>query len=278
MRKSLLNLILMGLFATQLNAEHQKIEIMITNPRTVGNAFEKSMMARGDHKVFHEPWATPSLLNQPNTILSQELVEAKTYEGIKALIYRYAAEKPVFVKDIMAWTQNILTDEELMKDPQVVFSILLRNPAHSIESFFLKMMAIGSPEQAVQATKAFFRYDQLVELSEKHYALRMTWPIMIQAEELCADPQSTMHYYCLQADIPFIAEALSWQAGMPEEWKHREQYNFDTEACASTGFYIPKRDSIEGNFTQMPAEYVSALEEIYQAQKPFYEKLKTFTQ
>ena len=47
---------LIGLSCSKINAEEHKIQIMMTVPRTVSTAFERSMMARGDHKVFHEPW------------------------------------------------------------------------------------------------------------------------------------------------------------------------------------------------------------------------------
>jgi hypothetical protein len=42
------------MFSGLLNAGHHKIQMMLTVPRTVSTAFEKSMMARGDHKVFSQ--------------------------------------------------------------------------------------------------------------------------------------------------------------------------------------------------------------------------------
>ena len=60
-----------------LEAQAHKIEIMMTVPRTVSTAFERSMMARGDHKVFHEPWNSEYVYRkQLGTTPALEIAEA----------------------------------------------------------------------------------------------------------------------------------------------------------------------------------------------------------
>lgn len=79
-----------SLMAPQLAAEGHKIQITMTVPRTVSTAFERSIMARGDHKVFHEPWNSEYIYrNQLGDAPSAEIIEAGSYEGIKALLYHY---------------------------------------------------------------------------------------------------------------------------------------------------------------------------------------------
>lgn len=268
-------ILVLGLFTFPIQAESHKIQILMTVPRTVSTAFEKSMRARGDHKVFHEPWDT-AYLYQKNLLLhapSQELIDARDYEGVKALFYRYAEKQPVFVKDmIWAIRDDILQDRTLFDDPNVVLTILIRNPALSIESFFLKMAEKVPMEKAVEYTRWVICYDALYSLAENYSIARGEWPMIVEAENLCANPRATMEEFCQRAGIVYKPEALVWERGSPEDWRHLDRWH--TDAAESMEFFIPKRHTEERRFPSVPEEYVSALEAIYQEQKPFYEKLK----
>lgn len=262
------------LLTTSLHAGENKIQIMMTVPRTVSTAFEKSMMARGDHKVFHEPWSSMYIYNlgYNNQGPPQEVMEARTYEGIKELVYQYAEKKPVFIKDmIWAIERDILEDESLLADPNVIFTILIRDPLLSIESFFLKISERLPVDHAVSITRRVFRYDALVALAHTYHAQKGVWPIVIEAEDVCAKPEATMQMFCKQAGIAYKEEALEWQTGLPEEWMHTAKWHLD--AAASKGFFIPTR-KVGVHFSQVPEEVRMSLETLYQEQKPFYEELK----
>lgn len=263
-----------------LHADHHKIEIMLTVPRTVSTAFERSIMARGDHKVFHEPWGGCYLYYRgmnPSPPLP-ELLEAKNYDGIKSLFYSYAKEKPVFAKD-MVWLMcdELINDKAFLSDPDVSITILIRNPAQSIESFYLKLKEYEhiNNEFAVQYSYLIFRYDQLLQIAEKYHELRGVWPLIIEAEELCAHPKEIMTTYCQYAGIDFKEEALSWEQKMPEEWVQVARWA--TDAAKSEGFFVPKRGSEKARFSSLPEECIPALEQLYQAQLPVYEKLKALS-
>ena len=45
-----------------LFAESHQILVMLTNPRSVSSAFEKSMISRGDFKIVDEPWVASHML------------------------------------------------------------------------------------------------------------------------------------------------------------------------------------------------------------------------
>jgi hypothetical protein len=246
---------------------------MMTVPRTVSTAFERSMMARGDHKVFHEPWNSEYIYrNHLGSAPSEELIQAGGYEGVKELFYKYAEQKHVYVKD-MIWViqEELLNDEALLSDPNVVLTILIRNPSLSIESFFLKISKGADLDQATEITRWVFRYDALVRLAEKYHKIRGEWPLIVEAEELCTIPASVMQNYCQKAAIPFLPEALVWEKTMPEEWEHTKRLHED--AAESKGFFIPSREA-KIRFSAIPSQCVSALEAIYQEQKPYYEQLK----
>lgn len=256
-----------------LSASHHKIQMMLTVPRTVSTAFEKSMMARGDHKVFHEPYDTSYFYHQGHhEILSQlppqELIEAKNYAEVKALIYRHAEERPIYFKD-MIWCveKEILSDDALFADPDVIVTILIRDPARSIESWYEELTAVG-----ILNEPDVFRYDALVKFAEKYKQVRGVWPIIIEAEDLCKEPAVTMQAFCTQAGISYIPEALSWKEGMPEEWKPLS--NWHRDAANSNGFHELKRDGEEPSFSKIPASYVPKLKAICEKQMPFYEALR----
>ncbi len=263
-----------SLLVTRAYSEAHKIEIMMTVPRTISTAFERSMMAREDHKVFHEPWNSEYVYrNHLGSAPSEELIQAGSYMGIKALLYKYAEEKPVYVKD-MVWAiqDELISDVDLLSDPNVVLSLLIRDPARSIESFFLKII-LGSPtlEEAVEITRWVFRFDALLVLAEKYREIRGEWPILVEAEELCATPDAILRNYCQRAGIQYLPEALVWEKKMAAEWEHTKHWHED--AAESRGFFIPAREA-KTRFSSVPAQCVTDLEAIYQAQKPYYEQLQ----
>ncbi len=278
MLRMTLSLIVLAL-TQYLGAENHKIQIMLTNPRTVSTAFEKSMMARGDHKVFHEPWVSSYMYHAGDIdvfsqLPPQELIEAKNYEEVKALIYRYAKQKPVFLKD-MIWCmgEKILSDDELLANPHVILTFLIREPALSIESFFLKGLQRMPLDKILEFTRDVFRHEDLVRIAKKYREIRGEWPVIVEAEDICSRPHSAMKAFCQQVGIAYIPQALSWEEGMPEEWKHLASWHLD--AADSKGFFVPKRDELKSRFSMVPKEYVSILEEIYQEQKPFYDALQS---
>jgi len=260
-----------------LSADHHKIQMMLTVPRTVSTAFEKSMMARKDHKIFHEPFDTSYFCHQGHYEIlqqqpSQELIEAKNYSEVKALIYRHAEQRPVFFKDMIWCIENeILNDDALIADPDVIVSILIRNPACSIESWYEEIADAGIKDEP-----DVFRYDALVEFAEKYKQARGEWPIIIEAEDLCSDPEAAMKFFCKKAGIQYMPEMLSWEEGMPEEWKPLA--NWHIGAAISTSFHVLKRDREAPIFSKIPVSYVSKLRAICQQQTPYYEALRKMKQ
>lgn len=256
-----------------LSAEHHKIQMMLTVPRTVSTAFERSMMARGDHQVFHEPFDTSYFYHKGHhevlkDLPPQELIEAKNYAEVKALIYRHAEQKPVYFKDMIWCVENeVLNDEALFADRDVVVTILIRNPARAIESWYEELTAAG-----ILNEPDVFRYDALVQFAEKYREVRGEWPIIIESEELCANPEATMQAFCKQAGIRYLPESLTWKEGMPEEWKPLA--NWHRDAASSSHFHVLKRDGEKPTFSKIPASYLSKLEAICAKQTPFYETLR----
>lgn len=236
------------------------------------------MISRGDHKIFHEPWVTSYMYrNGMRDIFSRtpsrEIIDTKNYQDVKALIYSYAVHQPVFLKD-MIWCmgEEFLNDEALLSDPSVFLTFLIRDPAISIQSWFLKGEEKMSFERTLEIIHSLFRYDYLVRIAEKYREIRGVWPIIIEAEDLCSHPQATIKAFCERACLPFLPEALFWEKGMPEEWEHLRIWHLD--AANSSHFFVPTHDEIKGYFSLTSPEFIPSLEAIEKKQRPFYDKLR----
>lgn len=266
-------LICLFLFAMSQAWGHP-IRVMMTVPRTMSTAIERSIMERGDHKVFHEPWNTEYVhrMGYLDHTPDQEIVECGSYEGIKRMFYRYAEQKPVFVKD-MIWgiQEEIAEDRDFLSDPRLIMTLLIRDPVLSIESFFHKIAEKVPFEKALELTREVMRYDALLKLAKKYHEYRGHWPLVIEAEELCARPIEIMQDFCERVGMPFMPEALTWEKGMPPEWKPHERWHL--VAAESEGFVLSKGEA-KRPFSSVPEKAVPILEAIYQEQKTFYEELK----
>lgn len=267
---------------TRLQATEQKILLLLTNPRTVSTAFELSIKARGDFTMLHEPWNCSYLYHHGGRDVfshmpSQEVIEANGYEEVKALVLRHAEEGPLFVKD-MIWSMGdeIANDDQLLSDPRLVLAFLIREPALSIESYFVKGRESMPVERVLQLCTSVIRYDGLYKIAEKYHKLCGKWPIIVESEEVCRDPKQAFTAFCQQAGIAYLDKALCWQTGLPTEWNQFEAWHKD--AAVSTGFFVPKRHELEKRFSLIPEEYVPLLEEAYQKQLPYYLALKSLKQ
>jgi len=199
-----------------LTINAHKIQVLLTHPRTVSSAFEKAMLARADHKIFHEPWVSSYLYHNGDAWIfsqppSQEIMQARNYQEVKQLIYSYADKQPVFIKD-MIWSmkEELLNDDTFLSDPNVVITFLIREPALSIESYFLKGEELMSLKETVGCIKDMYCYETMWDIAKKYYQIRGEWPLIVEAEELCADPENVLKGYCDRAGIEYLPEMLVW--------------------------------------------------------------------
>ena len=56
---------------------------------------------------------------------------------------------------------------------------------------------------------------------------------MIDAADLAADPAGTLRAYCRALELPFIPEALEWDAELPKAW--RDVSGWHSDLAGSTG-------------------------------------------
>ncbi|HEX6311546.1 MAG TPA: sulfotransferase family protein [Acidimicrobiia bacterium] len=201
------------------------ILVLWATPRTVSTAFERMMIERGDHTVFDEPYSRHYYFGREKR--SRRFADMLPFSGPDDILDRLeaAAERaPVFVKD-MAYHVDALARPELMV--RFVNTFLVRDPAAAIPSLAARWPDFTDEEAG---------YDALAHLVAVVDDLGHD-VVIVDADDLCRDPPGIVRAYCERVGIPFVAEALHWEAGMRPEWElWRDWYE---AAAASTGFGPP---------------------------------------
>ncbi len=85
---------------------------------------------------------------------------------------------------------------------------------------------------------------------------------MLMLEDLVENPYGVVKGYCERVGIPFMPEALTWEAVLKPEWKHWEVWHLDV--AKSTGF-IKDMEAYDISVHDVPR-----LSEMYELCMPHY--------
>jgi hypothetical protein len=285
----------MCLFGFSLYAEENPVVYLISTPRSLSTVFTRMMLGRGDFSVFSEPseWAYALTLEYQWSGMRTEEVEwekdivfrtdgPRTFEEVKQRIFKEAKKKPVFVKEMsFAVLEFLLNDLKFVKNPQVHFVFLIRNPHHSVISFYNKLDSITKTWKNEVGYEAEHRLFQHIKKHARHK------PLIIQAEDLYFHSEEVIEKLCRKLKIPHLQESLSWnmisETFNGDEWhevKHPMiMHVWHDEAFKSTGFHIPAKYEEDDQGNPTFAEIIdsndrSICREVYQFNKQFYDKLR----
>jgi hypothetical protein len=225
-------------------------------PRSVSTGFERMMMARGDFKVFHEPYSYFFYAKEQAAAAVGMHVDPDhplDFGAITDMIRAAAEAEPVFFKD-MAYHAYRRSDKGFLS--QFVNTFIIRDPALTLPSHYKLNPEFTLEESGYIEMYKFFKMEQ--EITGKV-------PAIVDAEDLIEDPFGVVEGYCEVAGIPFKPEALNWEQEFPPEWKSWEEWHLD--AGKSTGF---QKDMETFDFT---VRDVPRLSEMYDLVWPFYEVL-----
>lgn len=196
-----------------------------THPRSISTAFERVMMERGDFNVLHEPFSYLYYVHKQGSAITQEYTASNhpaTYPEIKAYILAAAESAPVFFKDMCAHCyEDLINDDEFLS--KLVNTFLIREPGKAIPSFYAMNPDVRQDE---------IGYEQLVKVFQKSFELNGKPPV-IDADDLEDNPAGMIKTYCEVLNIPFISEALSWDAGHKKKWDIWKKWHAD--AAKSSG-------------------------------------------
>lgn len=261
------------------------IVICITNPRSLSTAFLRMMESYG-FSVFNEP--SIGLFNEQ----WRDVVDFKSYQEIYDCMIQESLTKPVFVKEMsFSFELFLKSNPELLQNQEIYFVFLVRNPHHSIISFYRKYvledLKVDKDNLINQETtfsllcgfvSTYCLFDMMLKSSIRK-------PLLIQAEDLYANPELALRIFCDYVSIPFKKEALSWKPlenFTGSEWHkpsdHVTYHHWHSDALESSSITKPRTylTDQDGNptFEEISLnEHKTILQSIYSEHKKAYDNI-----
>jgi len=199
-----------------------RVTMLWTVPRSVSTSFERMMSARGDHVVLDEPFSRSYYFgpDRRSARYTDSLPDSSA-EEVLAAIEEAARQRPVFVKD-MAYQAAPLLGPDLLERFRNCF--LVRDPAATLRSLARRWPDFSDEESGWE------RLDEAVGIVDSLGQPR----VVLDADLLCADPAAVVEEWCRRMDLPYLEEALTWEAGMRPEWDLWDDWH--ASSARSTGF------------------------------------------
>jgi len=230
-------------------------------PRSTSTAFEWMMRQRGDLDCLHEPFGEAWYQGEAplwhrykaGEVTTPGLTLTTVWQDIQAR----ANIGPVFTKDFPHYINHLWTPEFLSN---FTHSFLIRNPSKTITSTYKQWPdfhegEIGFPEQ-----RALF--DLVTALNDG------TPPPVIDSDDLLEKPYEMVEAYCDAVEIPFIADALTWEpGGDPAKHSWWDGGSFHQNLANSTGLKPQKSKHIE------ISDATERVRQVYRRMVPHYEHL-----
>ncbi len=194
-------------------------------PRAASTAFERMVIERGDHHVLDEPFSEHYYFG-PRKV-SDRFDEVRPDADPDAILDRVEAAArrgPLFLKD-MAYHVAALASPAFAA--RFVNTFLIRDPARSLPSLARMWPDFTDEEAGFEALAALVRHAEAAGQD----------PVVVDSDDLCRDPAGMVAAWCHRVGLPFVAEALSWEAGMRPEWVLWPDWYGATSR--STGFVAP---------------------------------------
>ncbi len=237
-----------------------KIVALWAIPRSTSTAFEWMMRQRGDMDCLHEPfgeaWYQGEAPYWPRFKEGEKTTPGLTIESVWEDIQIRAEKGPVFLKDFPHYINHMWTPEFLA---HFSHAFLIRDPAKTITSMYDKWPDFDEAEVGFPEQRALF--DLL-------WALNGTVPAVIDSDDLLEAPEEMTEAFCEAVGIPFLKEALTWEAGGdPSAHSWWDGGSFHANLAKSTGLVRQTRKYVD--LEDAPFR----VQRVHKRMKPHYEHL-----
>lgn len=220
-------------------------------PRSRSTAFERVFVERDDFAVIHEPFSATyyrSVERRSDEFLDGPPDPDATAAAVLADVLE-PREQRTFVKD-MAYHATAFMDAKFVG--RFVNTFLIRHPREALASLHARHPEFTFEEAGYEQLARC--YDLVATVAEA--------PPVVDAADLMRDAHGTMRAYCDVLDIPFVADALTWE---PRDVDHFSSWDeWHDHAQHSTGF---------GQVEADPAPLSPELDAVYAHCLPLYERL-----
>jgi hypothetical protein len=178
------------------------------------------MVERGDMVVVHEPFCDLAGLGETDVNGHPFLSPS----ALLAWLCDQTRDVNVFLKDTPDERhRELFADRRFLAKARHAF--LIRRPEEIAASFYAveRDMSVASIGLEVLYTLYLTVCD-----AGGHR------PVVIDSDDLVAQPDATMAAYCAAVGVPFLPAALTWEPGERPEWRRSARWHVDVSA--SSGF------------------------------------------
>ena len=244
--------------------------LLWSSPRSLSTAFERSIRELKCVKVFNEPHLRPYYYGPERNRHSthhpdeSELDDSATFEAVDSKVLSdFDGYEAVFIKDLAFYIEGRY--ENYVKGSFTKFrhTFLIRHPLKSIPSLLRasKKCGLSSPLDDI-GFKQLYDFYEVVRLNLDPH------PIVIDADDLLANPRDIMERYCKETGLPFEEQMLTWEPGVIEEWCSYIHYKeFFGTIMETSGFLKPRTD------TTTVADLSKEAQDVYREILPYYEEM-----
>ncbi|MBB5780242.1 sulfotransferase-like domain-containing protein [Nonomuraea jabiensis] len=221
-------------------------------PRSRSTAFLRIMLERGDLEVVHEPF---SYLQVDGHFELTGRRATSEVELLDMMLEVNAGGRRVFAKDTSDYTYTpLLEDERLFSD--VINTFMIREPRSAIASHYAM-----NPE----ATLDEYGFEYLHAIFDAVRSATGEVPLVIDGDDLVANPEATVRAYCERVGLEFMPEAMRWDPGRQANWQRTDRWH--AEVAQSSGLVAKAPERRETPDTN---EHLRRVAEHHQ---PFYDAL-----
>ena len=183
-----------------------RILALWSTPRSASAVFESMMRRHGDFRCVSQPFALPYYrgADRRTTRFDQNAQDMSiTYASTWADLKREHRKGRVFTIDHPNHIMHMADDAFLN---QFQHTFLIHHPAQALPAMYHHWSTFTADECSYVAMRQLFD-----SVTEQHGAA----PIVVDVDDLNADPYRASEAYCKGADIAFLPEALEASEGPP---------------------------------------------------------------
>ena len=210
-----------------------------TAPRCVSCAFERSIRTLNNCKVFSEPFNDPYYFGPERWTMqfaSLPIDPKATYEAtLQMLLAHYPSKELVFSKDMAYSIESRVSDLFSQGLDKFTHTFLIRRPEKSVYSLYKKSNELSNSYGDFDPKEAGFQ--QLYDLYD-YVKNKMGYsPVVVDADDLLADPDGMMKAYCTATGIQYEENMTTWEPGPVPDWSEFPMdMEWRAEVMQSSGF------------------------------------------
>ena len=239
------------------------------HPRSMSTAVERIMRERGDLECFHEPFMYDYYVHRRQAYMPHFDVDPSQpikYQHIKEMLLDKAQFSPVFIKDMSYYMIPQLFDDKEFAQ-RITHSFLIRNPMHSILSYFKLDQNVTLEEIGLEA---LWRHANWLQQE-----LSIT-PIVLVAEQIRQDSRGVISNYWQQLGLDNKDKAFEWNSEKtPEDWQQVSGWHGNVSQSKGIREVSKENDLKRQQEFDELAEQYPKLRELLEHHLPYYEKLKS---